>query len=198
MSQRIGYARISAGEQSFDLQREALNMAGCVVVYEDTTGGKNTNRPELAKCLKALGKGDTLVVWRFDRLGRSLSDLVKTVTELKERGVSFESLTENIRTDSTEGKSISRLFASLAEFERNLIQERNYAGLAAAKARGRKGGRKPALTESEVKEVQGLYSVRDIPVTQIAERFNVSRTTIYKVVQQAEATAHGSTKPKGK
>lgn len=197
MGQRIGYARISAGEQSFDQQRETLNMAGCAVVYEDTVSG-NTNRPELAKCLKALGKGDTLVVWRFDRLGRSLSDLVKTVTELKKRGMSFESLTENIRADSTEGKSISCLFAALAEFERNLIQERTYPGLAAAKARGRKGGRKPALTESEVKEVQGLYLAQEIPVTQIAERFNVSRTTIYKFVQQTEATAHGNNKPKVK
>lgn len=198
MSKRIGYARFSAEEKSIDLQRNALGEAGCAVIYEDAASGKNTNRPMLEKSLKLLDKGDTFVVWRLDRLGRSLSDLVKTITELEERGVSFESLTENIKTDSAEGQPVSHLFASLAEFERNLLQERNYPGLAAAKARGKQGGRKPVLTENEIKEVQGLYSVREVPVTQIAKRFNVSRTTIYKVVQQAEATDHDSTKPSDK
>ncbi|WP_215757218.1 recombinase family protein, partial [Gluconobacter sp. P5H9_a] len=142
MNQRIGYARVSTDDQHLDLQRDALMQGGCCVIYEEAVSGKNTVRPELEQCRKALRAGDTLVVWRLDRLGRSLRDLVQIVTELEQRGIGFESLTEKIETGSTAGKLVFHLFAALAEFERGLIRERTHAGLVAARARGRAGGRK--------------------------------------------------------
>lgn len=136
MNQRIGYARVSMDNQHLDLQRDALTQAGCSVIYEEAASGKNTARPELEQCSKALRSGDTLVVWRLDRLGRSLPDLVKIVAELERRGVHFESLTERIETGSAAGKLQFHVFAALAEFGRALIRERTQAGLAAARARG--------------------------------------------------------------
>ncbi len=186
MNQRIGYARISTDDQSLDLQKDALAQAGCKIVYADTASGKNTQRPEFEQCLKALRNGDTLVVWRLDRLGRSLADLVQTVTELEQRGVSFESLTEKIETGSAAGRLIFHVFASLAEFERNLIRERTVAGLEAARARGRRGGRKPLLSNKQVREIRRLVSDPEIPVTQIAERYGVSRTTIYNAIKRGQ------------
>lgn len=183
MNQRIGYARVSTEDQSLDLQRDALSQAGCKLVYEDMASGKNAHRPELEHCLKALREGDTLVVWRLDRLGRSLTDLVKIVTTLEERGVTFESLTEKIETGSAAGRLIFHVFASLAEFERNLIRERTFAGLEAARARGKRGGRKRLLNEKQIREIKRLYSDPEIPVTQIAERYGVSRNTIYKAIK---------------
>src|SRR5574344_916353 len=124
MNQRIGYARVSTDDQNLDLQRDALLKAGCSVIYEEAASGKSAARPELEQCRKALLVGDTLVVWRLDRLGRSLSDLVQIVTELEQRGVHFESLTEKIETSSTSGKLQLHVFAALAEFERSLTRER--------------------------------------------------------------------------
>ena len=137
---RIGYARVSTDDQTLDLQRDALERAKCAQIYEEHASGKTTTRPELDACLKSLRKGDTLVVWRLDRLGRSLGDLIHLTTELRSRGVDFESLTERIETGSPAGKLIFHVFASLAEFEHNLIRERTMAGLRAARARGRNGG----------------------------------------------------------
>ncbi len=139
MNQRIGYARVSTDDQHLDLQRDALQQAGCSVIYEEAASGKSAARPELEQCRKALRAGDTLVVWRLDRLGRSLHDLVQIVAELEQRGVHFESLTEKIETGSASGKLQFHVFAALAEFERGLIRERTQAGLAAARARGRAG-----------------------------------------------------------
>ena len=180
MNQRIGYARVSTDDQNLDLQRDALKQAGCRVVYEETGSGKTADRPELEQCRKALRPGDTLVVWRLDRLGRSLPDLVQIVADLEQRGISFESLTEKIETGSAAGKLVFHVFAALAEFERNLIRERTHAGLAAARARGRKGGRKPALTPQQVREIKALLRDPSIPVAAIANRYEVSRATIYK------------------
>jgi DNA invertase Pin-like site-specific DNA recombinase len=132
---RIGYARVSTVEQNLDLQRDALRRAGCAEVYEEHASGAKASRPELAHALRALRAGDTLVVWRLDRLGRSLPDLVRIVTELKARGVAFESLTERIDTTTAAGSLIFHVFASLAEFERAVIRERTAAGIAAARAR---------------------------------------------------------------
>jgi Resolvase, N terminal domain len=126
---RIGYARVSTDDQTLDLQRDALKRAKCRQIYEEHASGKTAMRPELEACLKSLRKGDTLVVWRLDRLGRSLGDLIQLTTELRSRGVDFESLTEKIETGSSAGKLIFHVFASLAEFERNLIRERTLAGL---------------------------------------------------------------------
>ena len=178
--QRIGYARVSTGDQSLDLQRDALQQAGCSTLYEDVASGKNTDRPELVNCLKALRSGDTLVVWRLDRLGRSLPDLVRIVAELEQRGIQFESITERIETGTATGRLVFHVFASLAEFERGLLRERTLAGLAAARARGRHGGRKPALTPAQIREVKVLMADKSIPVSQIAERYGVSRSTLYK------------------
>lgn len=183
MNQNIGYARVSTLEQNLDLQKNALTEAGCNTIYAETVSGSSAQRPELEQCLKALRPGDTLVVWRLDRLGRSLADLVDTITKLEQKGVSFKSLRENIETKSATGKLIFHVFASLAEFEKNLIRERTMAGLQAARARGKKGGRKPALSEKQVREIKRLFSDPEIPVTQIAERYGVSRTTIYKAVK---------------
>ncbi|WKW43620.1 recombinase family protein [Kosakonia cowanii] len=182
MNQRIGYARVSTDDQHLDLQRDALQQAGCSVIYEEAAGGKSAVRPELEQCCKALRAGDTLVVWRLDRLGRSLPDLVQIVTELEQRSVHFESLTEKIETGSASGKLQFHVFAALAEFERGLIRERTQAGLAAARARGRVGGRKPKLDDQQVREIKALLRDPDIHVAEVARRYGVSRTTLYKHV----------------
>lgn len=183
MGQRIGYARVSTDDQNLDLQLDALHKAGIADdrLYSDTASGKDAERKELAACLKALREGDTLVVWRLDRLGRSLPDLVRIIGDLEQKGVSFESLTERIETGSAAGKLVFHVFAALAEFERNLIRERTRAGLLAARARGRAGGRKPKLSDTQIKEINEMVAAQKLPIGRIAELYGVSRTTIYKV-----------------
>lgn len=182
MNQRIGYARVSTEDQHLDLQRDALQQAGCSVIYEEAASGKNAARLELDQCRKALRSGDTLVVWRLDRLGRSLPDLVRIVGDLDRSGIGFESLTEKIETNSAAGKLVFHVFAALAEFERSLIRERTHAGLTAARARGRSGGRKPKLGEKQLREIKALLRDPDIQVADVARRYGVSRTTLYKHV----------------
>lgn len=182
MTKRIGYARVSTDDQVLDLQLDALKRAGCDTVYQEKMSGKSANRPELEHCLKALRQGDTLVVWRLDRLGRSLQDLVRIVTELEGRGVAFESLSERIDTGSASGKLQFHVFAAMAEFERNLIRERTNAGLSAARARGRVGGRPAKLTEKQIREIKLLLADPGAVVTDIAKRYGVSRTTLYTKV----------------
>lgn len=188
MGQRIGYARVSTDDQNLDLQHDALHKAGIADdrLYSDTASGKDADRKELLACLKALREGDTLVVWRLDRLGRSLPDLVRIVGELEQKGVSFESLTEKIETGSAAGKLVFHVFAALAEFERNLIRERTRAGLVAARARGRAGGRKPKLSDAQIKEIKEMVDAQKLPIGRIAELYGVSRTTIYKVAPRRE------------
>lgn len=189
---KIGYARVSTDDQNLDLQRDALTKAGCRQIYEETASGKSTMaRTELAQCLKALRAGDTLTVWRLDRLGRSLPDLVRIVGELEVRGVGFESITEQIATGSAAGKLIFHVFASLAEFERNLIRERTRAGLDAARARGRLGGRKPKLDDKQCREIRALLKDPQVNVSDVAKRYQVSRTTIYKYVVALVPTRTG-------
>ena len=192
MNQRIGYVRVSTDDQNLHLQRDALEKAGCQVIYEDKASGKNTERPELEACLKALRSGDTLVVWRLDRLGRSLGDLVKLVTTLEEQKIGFESLQEKIETTSASGKLVFHVFAALAEFERNLISERTRAGLKAARARGRLGGRKPKLKQKDIREIKALLKDPNIPVSDIAKRFGVSRTAIYDRVGVVKPDREGT------
>ena len=143
----IGYARVSTGEQTLDLQLDALQVAGCGKVYEETASGAKAERPVLEEVLSYVRKGDTLVVWRLDRLGRSLQHLIDVVAALAERGIGFKSLTEQIDTTTPGGKLIFHVFGALAEFERDLIRERTHAGLAAARARGRLGGRPRKLAD---------------------------------------------------
>lgn len=180
MIQHIGYARVSTDDQTLDLQRDALLSAGCHVIYEEKISGKNTDRVELNNCLKALRPGDTLVVWRLDRLGRSLKDLMEIVSTLEKSGINFVSITEHVETETAAGKLIFHLFGALSEFERNLIRERTKAGIAAARARGRKGGRKPLLDQAKIKEIKALMADPSIKVTTIAKRYGISRATLYK------------------
>lgn len=179
---RIGYARVSTDDQTLDLQRDALKRAKCRHTYEEQASGKNTARPELDGCLKALRKGDTLVVWRLDRLGRSLRDLIQLTQDLQGRGIGLESLTEKIDTVTTTGKLVFHVFAALAEFERNLIRERTLAGLKAARARGRNGGRPKKLSAKELKTIRTLLRSNEVPVQDIAAQFKVNRSTLYRNV----------------
>lgn len=182
MNQRIGYARASTDDQHLHLQHDALRQAGCGLIYEEAVSGKGAVRPELEQCRKALRAGDTLVVWRLDRLGRSLPDLVQILADLEQQGVGFESLTEKIETGSAAGKLIFHVFAALAMFERGLIRERTQAGLAGARARGRAGGRRPKLDEQQLREIKILLRDPSIHVADVARRYGVSRTTLYKHV----------------
>lgn len=174
----IGYARVSTQDQNPELQLDALAAAGCEQLFQERMSGKHRDRPELEICLKTLRKGDTLVVWRLDRLGRSLKDLVEIVHVLESRGIGFQSLTENIDTASAGGRLIFHVFAALAEFERNLIRERTIAGLAAARARGRKGGRKAKLGKSDVRKVAAMLRDPLVTKTEVAKHFGVSRVTL--------------------
>ena len=187
---RIGYARISKadGSQVLDLQRDALLAAGVRPdhLYEDKASGKNDDRTALAACLKALRKGDMLVVWKLDRLGRSLKHLVDTAQDLAERGISFKVLTgqgANIDTTTASGKLVFGIFAALAEFERELIRERTMAGLQAARARGRKGGRKFSLTKAQVRLAQAAMRHRDTKVSELCRELGgITRSTLYRYV----------------
>lgn len=180
----IGYARVSTDDQILDLQIDALQAHGCEPIYQEHASGKNADRPELEHALKALRKGDALVVWRLDRLGRSLADLVRIVNDLEGRGIGFVSLTEQINTGSPAGKLVFHLFASLAEFERNLIRERTMAGLKSARARGKSGGRPVKITEKDLVMVKALMADRNNNVGDIAKRFGVSRSTLYRIVSE--------------
>ncbi|MGH9899269.1 MAG: recombinase family protein [Pyrinomonadaceae bacterium] len=188
---RIGYARVSTDDQNLDLQRDAITTAGCDQIYEEKASGKSAGaeRPELAQCLKALRGGDTLVVWRLDRLGRSLPDLVRLVGELEQRGVGFESITEKIETGSAAGKLVFHVFASLAEFERNLIRERTRAGLNSARVRGRLGGRKQKLNGKQIREIRAMLRDPKVNVSDVAKLYAVSRTTIYKYLGTVESAS---------
>lgn len=178
---KIGYARVSTDEQVLDLQNDALTQAACERIYQEKASGKNTTRPELDNVLKALRTGDTLVVWRLDRLGRNLKDLIRIVNELEEQGIGFVSLTEQIDTSTPAGKLVFHVFAALAEFEKNLIQERTKAGLKAARARGKNGGRPAKLTGKNLDMARTLMADRNADVAVIAERFGVHRSTLYRL-----------------
>ena len=184
MGDAFGYARVSTGDQDARLQHDALEAAGCYKVFTDTASGALASRPELGKLLDQLRPGDTLVVWRLDRLGRSIRHLIDQLTELQERGIEFRSLQENIDTGSSGGRLVFHIFASLAEFERDLISERTHAGLEAARARGRRGGRPPLLSGDKLRTARKLYEQQDMTVAQIGEVLGVSRTTVYRALQR--------------
>src|SRR5205809_5486122 len=174
---QIGYARISTGEQMLHLQEDALTKAGCDRVFTDTASGATAERPGLAKALEQLRAGDTLVVWRLDRLGRSLRHLIDTLTDLDQRGIGFRSLTENIDTTTPGGKLIFHIFGALAEFERDLIRERTQAGLLAARARGRNGGRpkSPLADEKKLAMAQKMYIDKTILVRDILMNLGIKK-----------------------
>ncbi|TQE98109.1 MAG: recombinase family protein [Spiribacter salinus] len=174
----IGYARVSTHDQDPQLQLDALSEAGCDQVFQERITGTQRERPELNACLRSLREGDTLVVWKLDRLARSLKDLVTIVSELEERGVGFRSITEAIDTTSSAGRLVFHIFGALAEFERNLIRERTVAGLKAARARGRKGGRKPALSRGDVRRAAAMLADPTMTKTEVARYLGVSRVTL--------------------
>ncbi|RME56085.1 MAG: recombinase family protein [Caldilineae bacterium] len=187
----VGYARVSTDDQNLDLQLDALREAGCERVFTDEMSGAKAERPGLQEALDFLRTGDALVVWRLDRLGRSLKDLVQRVEELRERGVDFRSLHESIDTTSPVGKFQFHVFSALAEFERDLIRERTMAGLQAARARGRLGGRKRTMTPEKVKMAARLMQDRSVPVEEICRTLGVSRTTLYRYVTPDGKIRHG-------
>lgn len=180
---KIGYARVSTDDQNLALQRDALNASGCERIFEDTESGAKASRPGLLACLEFARPGDVVLVWRLDRLGRSLGDLVQLVTGLEKRGVEFASLTEKIETGSASGKLVFHLFAALAEFERTLIQERTTAGLAAARARGKLGGRKP-LAPEKVAAAKRLYADKNNSPAWICKTLGISRSSLYRYVKE--------------
>lgn len=181
----IGYARVSSQDQNPDLQIDALKTAGCGQVFvEKVTGSGLKARPEWEACKRTLRKEDTLVVWRLDRLGRSLKDLVEIIQELEDQQVGFRSLTESIDTTNAGGKLIFHVFGALAEFEHNLIRERTKAGLAAARARGRKGGRKPKLSKADVKKAAAMLRDPAVTKTEVAEHFDVTRMTLNNALER--------------
>jgi len=178
----IGYARVSTGAQNLDLQTDALKDEGCEKIYTDTLSGATADRPGLQKAMDYAREGDVLVVWRLDRFGRSLKDLIAKVETLKEKGVQFKSLKEHLDTTSSAGRLQFHIFGALAEFERDLNRERTMAGLRAARARGRTGGRPRALSEEDLPELQALMRDPDVPVRRICERFDISKATLYRYV----------------
>jgi DNA invertase Pin-like site-specific DNA recombinase len=176
----IGYARVSTYEQTLALQQDALQKAECTKIFTDTASGAKTERIGLEEALNYVRKGDTLVVWRLDRLGRSLPHLITTMTDLEARGIGFKSLTENIDTTTSGGKLIFHIFGALAEFERNLIRERTNAGLTAARARGRIGGRPKALTPEQRRIAQALYDDPKNSILEICRTLKISKVTLYR------------------
>lgn len=183
----VGYMRVSKadGSQTLDMQRDALLAAGVELgaIYEDLASGKKDDRPGIASCLKALRKGDVLVIWKLDRLGRNLAHLVATINDLNERGIGFRVLTgAPIDTSTKEGKLMFAIFAGLAEFERDLIVERTKAGLAAARARGRNGGRPAKMTRAKVLRAKAAMADRDTDVSALAGELGVTRQTLYRHV----------------
>lgn len=178
----IGYARVSTLEQNPNLQTDALKAAGCEKIFIEKISGTVAERPELNKLKDQLRKGDTLVVWRLDRLGRSLKDLIEWVNYLDTQGVAFKSIQEGFDTGTSGGRLVFHMFGALAEFERNLIKERTMAGLTAARSRGRVGGRPKKLNDAKQKMARQMYDAHN-PITEICEAMKISKPTLYKYLE---------------
>jgi DNA invertase Pin-like site-specific DNA recombinase len=182
----IGYARVSTQDQTLNLQKDALEKLGCNKIFTDTASGTKAERKGLDEALEYVREGDTLVVWRLDRLGRSLKHLIETITELNSRKIGFKSIQENIDTTTSGGKLVFHIFGALAEFERDIIRERTQAGLQAARARGRLGGRPKARALNTPKKItlaQSLYNDKNNTIDEICKTLNISRATLYRYIQ---------------
>jgi len=188
MGHLLGYARVSTADQNPALQTDALTQAGCARIWTDVASGSRDDRLEFRRLLEQLLPGDTLVVWRLDRLGRSLRHLIDTVTELDRAGVGFLSLQESIDTTTPSGRLIFHVFGALAEFERDLIRERTLAGLDAARLRGRRGGRPTAMTPAKLRQAERMY-VDKRPVSEIAAVLGVGRATVYRHLTRNEGAS---------
>jgi DNA invertase Pin-like site-specific DNA recombinase len=182
----IGYARVSTHDQNLDLQKDALSQAGCEKIFTDEISGATSDRPGLKQVMEHLRSGDVLVVWRLDRLGRTLRHLIDTVAGLEAQNIGFRSIQESMDTTTSGGKLIFHVFGAMAEFERNVIKERTKAGLAAARARGRMGGRPKKLTTPKARLLIKLYNDKEIPVKDLLATFGIARATLYKIVNQRE------------
>jgi DNA invertase Pin-like site-specific DNA recombinase len=187
----IGYARVSTQDQTLNLQKDALEKLSCNKIFTDTASGAKAERAGLDEALEYVREGDTLVVWRLDRLGRSLKHLIETITELNNRKIGFKSIQENIDTTTSGGKLVFHIFGALAEFERDIIRERTQAGLQAARARGRRGGRPKALTPKKAKMIQDLYRNKENSIDEICKTLNISRTTLYRYIKLESANSTG-------
>lgn len=176
----VGYARVSTQDQKPELQLDALQAAGCEKVFEEKASGAQRDRPQLKAAVAYMRDGDTLVVWKLDRLARSIKQLIETVEELEGRGIGFRSMTEAIDTTTPGGRLVFHIFGALAEFERSIIRERTMAGLASAKARGRLGGRPPALSAEDLAHARALLRDPEITVEQVAKRLGVVPSTLYR------------------
>jgi DNA invertase Pin-like site-specific DNA recombinase len=188
---RIGYARVSTKEQSFDLQVDALRAAGCEKIYMEAVSGAYSERPELSELLRNIRSGDVLIIWKLDRLGRSLKNLVELTNLLIEKGVGLQSLQDPVDTTTSHGRLTFNIFASLAEFERDLIRERTQAGLVAARARGRNGGRPKGISskaETTAMAVETLYREGNLTTIQIASKLHISKTTLYAYLRHRGVT----------
>ena len=183
----VGYARVSTVDQNLDLQLDALKKAGCEEIFVEKASGAQRDRPELKAALKYLRKGDTIVVWKFDRLARSLKQLIETVEDLETRKINFRSLTEALDTTTHGGRLIFHIFAALAEFERGNIRERTLAGLAAARARGARPGRKPKLGPKDIAAAKALVRDPKISIADAAKRLGVAVSTLYRHIPSARA-----------
>ena len=179
---RVGYARVSTQDQNPDLQIDGLKAAGCKKIYMEKASGAQRDRPELGAALEYMRDNgdDVLVVWKLDRLARSLRQLIETVEDLEQRGIGFESLTERIDTTSASGRLTFHIFGAMAQFERSINRERTRAALEASRARGRKGGRPPSLSAKDVAHAKALLTVPEITVEEVAKRLNVAASTLYR------------------
>ena len=192
MGMDIGYIRTSKKDQNPELQRRELEAFGCERIFEEAISSRKEDRPELRAALDYCRKGDRLVVWKLDRLGRSLRELIDLVNELAERGVEFVSLRENIDTMTPGGKLVFHVFGSVAEFERDLIRERTMAGLEAARVRGRTGGRRRLMDDKQVAMAQRMMADRDAVPAEVARAFGVSKPTLYRYLREAKASGAGA------
>jgi len=188
---RVAYGRVSTSEQSLELQLQAFDREGVEKVFIETASGAQRDRPELTKALEFLRPGDCLIVWKLDRLGRSLRQLIDTVEDLNRRGIEFRSITENLETTSSSGKLIFHVFGALAEWEKSLIRERTMAGLLAAKESGRVGGRPRALSDADIAAARALLADPAITVKAVAQRLGVSLPTLYRYLPNAREQAAG-------
>jgi len=184
----VGYARVSTQDQNPALQLDALNGAGCEKVFTEKASGALRERPQLKAALDYMRAGDTLVVWKLDRLARSIKQLIETVEEMGERGIGLRSLTEAIDTTTAGGKLVFHVFAALAEFERGVIRERTKAGLEAARARGKLGGRPPSLKASDLAAAKAMLRDPEITVAEVAKRLGVVPSTLYRHLPKARST----------
>lgn len=179
----VGYVRVSRNEQNPEMQRSELEASGCERIFDERISSRKESRPQLEAALDYCREGDRLVVWKLDRLGRSIKELIELVNSLEERGVEFKSLRESLDTSTPGGKLVFHVFASMAEFERDVIRERTMAGLEAARARGRKGGRKPVMDEKKIALASKLMRDREMPISEVSDAVGVSKATIYRYLK---------------